>query len=84
MSLLQEALSCIPDFSKNLLFSEECVICIEQLEKFLWQTRMSMADSAILCDTNVFAKEINKHWQYPPKRIWTVVKADIYKTLSFS
>jgi len=65
-------------------FSEECVICIEQLEKFLWQTRMSMADSAILCDTNVFAKEINKHWQYPPKRIWTVVKADIYKTLSFS
>ena len=45
---------------------------------------MSMADSAILCDTNVFAKEINKYWQYPPKRIWTVVKADIYEMLSFS
>lgn len=58
-------------------FSEECVIGIEWLERFLWSAKGYMKDSVVLKDTNAEIKEYNKNWQYPPKEPWFIRLKDI-------
>ncbi len=58
-------------------FSEECVLGIHWMERFLWNCRSGMLEEIVLEDTNNKVKMDVNYWQYPPKEPWLIKKSEI-------
>lgn len=61
-------------------FSEECVISIGALERWLLSNTSIMVDTITLQDTNQnYKKSGIRHWQYEPKEPW-IIRKDLLDT----